>query len=268
MNRSARHFFVESIGLAAPGLEGWAQSKAILSGTQALQEQELKAYQPGLLPPNERRRASQAVRLAFRVAEEAMSGSSLDFEHLAGVFASADADTHILDRICRALAEPQRVVSPTDFHNSVHNAAPGYWHIATRSRAPSSSIAAGDAIFAAGLLEASAQMFCEERDCLLVAYDVRPPPLIAAHRRIEIPSGVAMVLTQQASATALAQVHIDVSQGDDESRMQDASLEAMRLKGTALRALPLLQAIACRQVASVVLAGVGRQRVRLEVAPC
>src|SRR3546814_3937116 len=43
-----------------------------------------------------------------------------DAGDLATVFAGSDADMAILQRISAALATPERIVSPTDFHNSVH----------------------------------------------------------------------------------------------------------------------------------------------------
>ena len=47
---------------------------------------------------------------------------------------------------------PNGTISPTQFHNSVHNAAAGYWHIAAGSAAPSLSVGGHDGAFAAGLL--------------------------------------------------------------------------------------------------------------------
>src|SRR3546814_10360262 len=81
-----------------------------------------------------------------------------DAGDLATVFAGSDADMAILQRISAALATPERIVSPTDFHNSVHNAAAGYWGIGTGSRAPSTTLAGYDASFALGLLEAGLQV--------------------------------------------------------------------------------------------------------------
>src|SRR5581483_6334579 len=143
--------FVDAIGFAAPGMEDWESARRVLRGEAGYEPKALSLYQPNLLPPNERRRAAPAVRLAFRIAEDAMRTSSFK----PSVLATSDADTSILHRLCTALAQPQRAVSPTDFHNSVHNAAAGYWSIAAGAKPPSTSLSAYDASFAAGLLEAA-----------------------------------------------------------------------------------------------------------------
>ncbi len=82
------------------------------------------------------------------------------------VFASSDGDGDIVHRLCTALATPAAAVSPTDFHNSVHNAATGYWSIGAHSQAPSTAICAYDGSFSAGLLEAACQIAVEARPVL------------------------------------------------------------------------------------------------------
>ena len=69
--------FVEAAGLTAPGLAGWAAAAPVLRGEVPYARADLPPYQPEVLPPNERRRASQAVRLAFAAAEDAMRSSGL-----------------------------------------------------------------------------------------------------------------------------------------------------------------------------------------------
>ncbi|MCT7018444.1 beta-ketoacyl synthase chain length factor, partial [Salmonella enterica] len=63
-------------------------------------------------------------------------------------------------------------LSPTRFHNSVHNAPAGYWTIATGCHATSSAITAGHASFGAGLLEAATLAATEQRPVLLVCSDI------------------------------------------------------------------------------------------------
>ena len=64
----------------------------------------------------------------------------------------------ICHEICQALALAAREVSPTRFANSVHNAAAGYWSIATGSMMESNVLCAFDASFVAGLLDAMTQL--------------------------------------------------------------------------------------------------------------
>src|SRR3546814_16907728 len=109
--------YLHAIGLAAPGLPDWPQARGMLRGEATFQPEPLAPYAPPLLPPNERRRATPVVRQAFRVAEEAIAGR--DAGDLATVFAGSDADMASLQRISAALATPERIVSPTDFHNPI-----------------------------------------------------------------------------------------------------------------------------------------------------
>ena len=259
--------FIESLGVAAPGLAGWPQAVAVLRAEQPYVAEELPLYQPGLLPPNERRRATPAVRLAFRVAEEAVAGASMPAAELAGVFATSEADTSILHRICSVLTESSRAVSPTDFHNSVHNAAAGYWSIAANAKLPSVTLAAYDASFVAGLLEAIALAHGEHYRVLLNTYDIRPPAPLFDGRPILVSAGVALILTVDRSDRSLARLTLRATTGAPESRMRDGALETLRLANPAMRALPLLQSIACRQAADVVLAGVEGQHWMARIEP-
>lgn len=256
--------FIESVGVAAPGLAGWPQARAVLRGEQAYVAQELETYQPNLLPANERRRATPAVRLAFRVAEEAVTSSTIPAEDLAGVFATAEADTSILHRICTALAEDSRAVSPTDFHNSVHNAAAGYWSIAANAKLPSVTLAAHDATFIAGLIEACGLVHGDGYKVLLAVYDLRPPEPLFDSRPLACSAGVAFVLSAERSARSLAQIEIAASDRD-ETVMSDASLEALRLGNPACRTLSLLRLLALEQTGEVCLQGTGNQRWLLRV---
>ena len=246
--------FIEAIGLAAPGLASWGEAAPVLRAAQPYTPAPMAPHMPALLPPNERRRATPAVKLAFQAAEDAMRGTSISPADLATVFASSDADLNIIHRISSALATEQRLISPTDFHNSVHNAAAGYWSIAVGSRLPSSTLSAYDSSFAAGLLEASLLVLIDGHDTLLVAFDLPPPEPLLAKRPIGVPTGVALILTRTAGPNSLARIVITAT-NDAESQLADASLESLRLANPAARALPLLELIASQRAGRVVLPG-------------
>ena len=259
--------FVEAAGLAAPGLSGWAAAAPVLRGEAPYARADLPPYAPEVLPPNERRRASQAVRLAFAAAEDAMRNSALAAADLASVFATSEADTAILHRLCTALAREPRVLSPIDFHNSVHNGAAGYWSIATHCRQPYSAISAFDASFAAGLLEAAVLVQEDATGSLLVCYDLVPPDPLRAVRPIAEPCALALVLTRERGARTLARLEIEHSE-EPESALDDPALERLRRGNPAGRGLPLLRALARAQPATVTVAGVGALRFRIGVTPC
>jgi hypothetical protein len=235
--------YVEAISFVAPGLPDWQHTQTVLRGENSYVSSELAAYQPTLLPANERRRASPTVRMAFRIAEELTQHSSITADQLACVFSSADGDLTIAQRICSALADTARLVSPTDFHNSVHNAAAGYWSIAANAKGPSTAIAAFDHSFATGLLEAHGMVQVEKQPVLLVVYDVPAPLPLHARRPVAIPAGVGLLLTTMPTANTITGISMQIAE-DSITHCDDASLEALRLSNPAARALPLLQALA------------------------
>lgn len=126
---------------------------------------------PLLLPPAERRRAPDGVAVALEVAREALDGATFDATALASVFASAHGELAIVDYLCATLASDPLLLSPTRFHHSVHNAAAGYWSIATKSLGPTTALAAGEATVGLALLEAATQVVADLRPVLLVLYD-------------------------------------------------------------------------------------------------
>ncbi len=257
---------VKAVGIAAPGLHGWSASLDVLRGSATHVPTPESPYAPALLPQNERRRATAAVRQAFRAAEDAVAGFSA--AGLASVFASSDADMAVLNRICSALAQSPRVISPTDFHNSVHNAASGYWSIAVQSMQPTTTLAAFDASFTAGLVEAVALARERDADVLLVVYDAVAPEPLLTKRPLAHSAGVALVLgsSAQDNATPLARIELGFA-GGGETRCANESLEAMRVANPALRALPLLELLAAGRAGSVSLRGPGELRVTVDCKP-
>jgi lambda repressor-like predicted transcriptional regulator len=204
---------------------------------------------PQRLPATERRRAGPVVKASVAVADEASAAAGLDPSTLATVFSSSTGDPVNCHLLCEALATPQRMISPTRFTNSVHNAPAGYWHIATGSRQPSTSLAAYDASFAAGLLEAYAQCLSLQAPVLLVACDVPYPEPMHALRPVADVFALALVLAPAGGRALRLQL------GGEEcaTRCDDEALDEVRRQIPAARALPLLQALARDAPMSLVL---------------
>ncbi len=263
--------YLQAVGLVAPGLASWAEGRAVLAGERAFERQPLPAPQPATLPPNERRRAPLGVRLALQAAEQAMGPGASRAAELATVFATSDADMDVVHRLCVALAEDSRSVSPTDFHNSVHNAASGYWSIGARARGPSTTLSAHDFTFAAGLREAVALATVDATDVLLVAFDVSPPPPLLAARPVPCPAALALWLCRREPDRALARLSLAGESApllpEPDSAMPEAGLEALRRSNPALRALPLLRAIARRESTRVALPAHDGQSLGVRVEP-
>jgi len=244
--------FIESVGLAAPGLPSWREGRATLRSELPYVNTPLPSHTPSMLPLNERRRATPAIRLAFQAAEDATQATTAPAAGFATVFASSDADITIIHRICLALSVTPRLISPTDFHNSVHNAAAGYWSIAAGARAASTTISAHDGAFGAGLLEACSQVLVDDCDVLLVAFDLPSPEPLHAKRFVACPAATALVLTRQPTARSLAALTCATTD-EVETTLGGGALEQLRLGNPATRALPLLRSLALGHFGQLVL---------------
>lgn len=109
------------------------------------------------LPPAERRRLNPLTSFALRVAERLIAGrDEAELRSVPMVFGSALGDGEVLSRLLAGL-RAREPLSPTQFHNSVHNAAAGYWSIGLASQAPTTALAAGDETLEVTLAEAGLQ---------------------------------------------------------------------------------------------------------------
>lgn len=261
--------YVDAVSVVAPGLQGWSKSRAVLAGDEIYQYSELEKYKPLQLPPNEARRATELVRMAFRVAEDLMTNCTADLSQCFNVFATSGGDYPIIDQICRALCEPERLVSPTQFHNSVHNSAAGYWSIATHNRAPSTSISAHDDSFIMGLCEAITMTLSENQPSLLVCYDIRPPEPLQQKRPITEAFGMALLIQPFQTEASIASITLRpelVAREDTISRQE--VLESLRKANPAARALPLLELLAADASAILGFCKMDGQSIGLEVRSC
>lgn len=195
--------FVRGCAIVAPGLPDWETAARVLSGQAPYRRESVRDLTPLALPANERRRTPETARWALAAGLDALAAAGLAPADVATVFASCGSDGPITNQICEALARPVRALSPTQFHNSVHNAPSGYWSIALATRAPSTSVCAGEATFAAALLEACTQATVEHRHVLLIAYDVPYPRPLAGLWTVDEPLAVALALSHQAPGPRL-----------------------------------------------------------------
>ncbi len=259
--------FIEGVGLLGPGLTDWASSQAILSGQQPYQAQNAVIPAPVLLPAAERRRCGDVVKLTLATSLEAIAAAKLDATSLASVFSSSHGDGHNCHTICEMLASDDRQLSPTRFHNSVHNAAAGYWSIATGAMATSSVLCAFDASFGAGLLEALTQVVVDDTRCVLMASDTDYPEPVYSVRPLPDVLGIALVLAPQRSPQTIAQITVAITY-DAADQLDDVALEALRLAIPAARGLPLLRAIAQQKATRVVLDYLDSTRLAVAVSAC
>lgn len=234
---------VAGIGVLGPGLTNWSQGQVRLLLTAGEPPVATLVSAPALLSATERRRAGLLIKASVDVAEQACVMAGIDPAQVATVFTSSTSDPSICHALCEALASAERLISPTRFTNSVHNAAAGYWHIATHSQQASTSLAAFDASAGAGLLEAMAQCAWTQRPILLVACDLPYPEPLHHLRPIADVFAFALLLVPP-GAPALAHISLQVVGDEAHTSCGDPGWEALRLAVPAARALPLLQTLA------------------------
>jgi len=255
---------IQGVGMLGPGLADWSSARAVLNAETPYVTVRTVLPLPGVLPPAERRRAGRVIKIALAVGAEAVAQAAADARTLPTVFTSSGGDGDNCHEICLTLATRDRLISPTRFHNSVHNAASGYWSIAHGCTQASTSLCAGDASFAAGLLEALAQLACGARAVLLLAYDADYPQPLRAKRPIPDAFGTALLLTAPDSAVALPRLQLSLSDAPA-ATMANAELESLRRSIPAARSLPLLERLAQRRGGTVVLDYLDSARLAVEV---
>jgi len=260
--------YLEGVGLCGPGLAGWAASRPVLAGAEPYVPAPAIVPPSPLLPANERRRTVQTVKLALAVGTEAFASAGRDATETATVFTSSGGDGDTLYGILSGLASEHREISPTRFHNSVHNAPAGYWNIATHSNAPSSSLCVHDASFAAGLLEAATQATVDDCAVGLIAYDLRYPEPLHSVRPVGALFGTALILTPWPTQASLVRLDIELRRGAGSSfRMVSTALEELRHSTPAARSLPLLVALARNEPAALAVDYLPELELRLALEP-
>jgi hypothetical protein len=238
--------FVEGVALWAPRIPGWTVARPVLRGQTKAQAQPAPRPAPPLLAPTERRRAPDTVAIALEVAAGACQNAGADPRELASVFACTEGDLAITDYMSETLAKTPTLISPTRFHNSVHNAAAGYWTIGTGCMRPYTALSAHRFTFGEGLLEALVQAESSGRATLLVAYDIEsrgPLATVAPSRGIV---GAGVIVTPTAGARPLARIRWATARGTERTAALPRNAELVA--GNAMAAcLPFFEAIAIEE---------------------
>jgi hypothetical protein len=259
--------YVDGIGLWAPRLPGWNAARAILRGEADPPAVAASRPAPALLPQNERRRAPDTVAIALEVAASACAAAGCAPAELPSVFASTYGDLVMSDAMCEQLARNPLETSPTKFHHSVHNAAAGYWAIATGCLEPYTAIAALGESFGTGLLTACVQTL-ERSRVLFVAYDIEGRGPIATMAKSRGMLGGALVLAPRATARTLARLTLQVQDGANARATTARPANAALVEGNAMAgSLALFEALADAVPRPLVLPLTGRLALDVGLEP-
>ena len=233
---------IAGAGIWSRKFGNWDEFRDVLAGREVEAGGVLK---PELIPARERRRAPAAVKMAVEVMDQACRMADMEPQNVATVFGSGMGDMQITDYICRTLAEAPRMVSPTKFHNSVHNASTGYWSIATGSHFAANAISAYSDTVAASLLEGAVQAVEEELPVIVALEELAAPQPFRSVIDVDEPLAIAVLLTPQGYAAApLAGLRLDVREEAPGAPATHAVPGAEFDNNFAAPLLPLLAALA------------------------
>jgi hypothetical protein len=185
---------IYGIGAVGPGFSSWAELHDRITATTLDLSERTRLPNLDILPPAERRRASPNIKAGICAGLEACLDAEMSAADLQTIFTSSGGDGANCIAICEQLASDDPLISPTRFHNSVHNTVAGYWGIATGCMRPSQAISAEDGSFAAGLLEAATQTIASGLPTLLISYDTSYPEPLNTFRKISDTAAIALLI--------------------------------------------------------------------------
>lgn len=255
------------IGIYGPGLTSWPVAAAVLRGERAFEDTEPPRPTPAQLPPAERRRAPDTVLYAAQAAAEACAMAQADPARLPCVFSSTQGDIAITDYMCATLASAPRELSPTKFHNSVHNAAVGYWSIATGCRLPSTALSAWTGSVGAGLLESALQVTDGDAPVLFTAYDSAATGPLRSVVPFDCSLAMALVLAPDTAGSGVRLVLRAAAAAADDEEPGPDWVRALRARNACAEGLVLLQALAAATPRRVRLGAGAGFSLQVEVAP-
>ena len=258
---------IDGIGIWAPGIPDWGALTRVLENGESVQSDANARPSPSALPPTERRRAPEPVLIACEAAGQACAMAARDPSKLACVFTSTHGDLAITDAMCATLAADPRELSPTRFHNSVHNAPAGYWTVAAHCHAAATAISASLGSFAMGLLEAAIEVHADNETVLLSAYDIAARGPLAEVAPSTVPFAVAFVLSSTRGPRSLARLSLQTVPQPSASNDAPASLAPLAGNPMAAQSLPLLVALSRREASNIIIASGTDTFLSVEVTP-
>ncbi|GEM_PF-2559904 len=110
-----------------------------------------------LLPARLKRRMSRLIQMTVSTTFQARQAWD-DSADAPLVFGSANGEINTIGSVLSDIFKEPPLVSPSAFHNSVHNSAPGYWSILTKLHHASTTISAGETTFGCTLMQAAAML--------------------------------------------------------------------------------------------------------------
>jgi len=160
-----KQVYVRGLGLWTPG---YASAREWCRGDS---DPSIETPDAALLSGPLRRRSTGLTRMAVEVLQQATTEAGCDVATLPSVWATSNGEHTTAIKILGMMRRSEGKLSPTHFHNSVHNAASGYASIATGNGTPSTTLTGGAELVASSFLEAICHLGASAEDVVVVLAD-------------------------------------------------------------------------------------------------
>ena len=168
--------YVRGLGFWTPGYaspEAWCRGES---------DPSVIAPEVALLSGPLRRRATGLTRVAVEVLHQAIRTADCEVSTIPILWATAHGEHTTAIKILDMMRSGEGKLSPTHFHNSVHNTASGYASIALGNCSPSTTVTGGVELVASTFLEAICHLETAAQDVAVVLAD---EPLLPPFERSE-----------------------------------------------------------------------------------
>lgn len=158
--------YLRGVGLWTPEYanpEAWCRGE---SGPRAATKPEAALLKGAL-----RRRASPLTRMSVEVLEQATSAAGANPGAITTIWATAHGEHGTAIRLLKMMRRGDGKLSPTHFHNSVHNTPSGYASIAAANGLPSTTLTGGPELVASSFLEAFCHLEAGAGEVVIVMAD-------------------------------------------------------------------------------------------------
>jgi len=250
--------FIDAVSVYGKGLLSWDHAKEVFNHLERYDATQIPKLDSGYLTPNNLRRTTHHMHIAFQAADMALKGSDAAKERVEFVFATSDVDLDVAESNCLALSLHDKEISPQKFQNVVLNAAAGHLGVFMKNTSGSTTVSAQDNNFAVGFLQAytflqvntgpASQVHSTPASpvnttpALLVAYDA---PFETRHGPGHRPFFcVGMLLTANQTPKSMMSLTPNLVPQPKPTALGHAELEAIRTTAPAAGCLPLLMALA------------------------
>ena len=196
--------YVRGLGLWTPGHaspEAWCREDP---------DPAVEVPPGGLLAGSLRRRATPLTRMALAAFDQAITRSGCDPATAISVWANAHGEHSTAVRLLAMMQRGEGKVSPTHFHNSVHNTASGYASIAAGNSSPSTTLTGGGELVVASFLEAVCHLEASARDVVVVLSDeALCPPFDREDARTALALAFCLSTASQGAQALLSELRRD-----------------------------------------------------------